>query len=188
MATSLPTNNDATYPDDGSASRKVHQQHHDAIHGYTNTHDGAADPHPQYLTAAEGAAAYAAISAESAWVAYTPTLTNMALGNGTIVARYKQIGKTVHAMVTLTLGTTSTVGTDATISFPVTPKGSANLHGVGRFLDISGNVAFAGWWREPAGVLGCNTGGGNFGNLTAATPFVWANTDVIVVSVTYEAT
>lgn len=53
MATSLPTNIDATYPDGPTdpadplydQSRKVHQQQHDQIHGYTNSHDTASDPH-----------------------------------------------------------------------------------------------------------------------------------------------
>lgn len=46
MATNLPINIDTTYSDDpNDASRKTHQQHHDAIHAYTNGHDGAVDPH-----------------------------------------------------------------------------------------------------------------------------------------------
>lgn len=44
MATNLPTNIDATYEDRNEGDR-THQQHHDAIHGYTNAHDGAVDPH-----------------------------------------------------------------------------------------------------------------------------------------------
>lgn len=44
MATSLPTNVDSSYPDTSDAE-KLHQQHHDAIHDYTNTHDTAVDPH-----------------------------------------------------------------------------------------------------------------------------------------------
>lgn len=45
MATSLPTDIDATYSDDGSLGRQLHQQHHDELHAYTNQHDSAADPH-----------------------------------------------------------------------------------------------------------------------------------------------
>lgn len=39
MGTSLPTNIDATYPDGTDPSKKAHQQHHDQIHNFTNTHD-----------------------------------------------------------------------------------------------------------------------------------------------------
>ena len=42
----LPVNIDTSYADDAAdASRKIHQQHHDELHGYVNAHDGAADPH-----------------------------------------------------------------------------------------------------------------------------------------------
>lgn len=44
MATNLPTDVDATYPDRDPGDA-LHQQHHDAIHAYTNTHDTAPDPH-----------------------------------------------------------------------------------------------------------------------------------------------
>jgi hypothetical protein len=60
VATALPTDIDATFPDDGAAARKQHQQHHDAIHGYTNTHDAAPDPHPGYVLHTEGDATYLA--------------------------------------------------------------------------------------------------------------------------------
>jgi hypothetical protein len=56
VATALPTDIDATFPDDGAAARKQHQQHHDTIHSYTNSHDGAADPHAVYVLKAGGSA------------------------------------------------------------------------------------------------------------------------------------
>jgi hypothetical protein len=60
------------------------------------------------------------------WVAYTPTLTNITLGNGTLTGRYKQIGKLVFFEVTLTFGSTTTLATVANytqsprFSLPVT--------------------------------------------------------------------
>lgn len=59
MATNLPTNIDVTYAD-RSPGDKAHQQYHDQIHGYTNTHDGAVDPHPDYLLKTAASAAYVA--------------------------------------------------------------------------------------------------------------------------------
>lgn len=44
MGTNLPTGIDAEYPD-RSPGDAAHQQHHDAIHAYTNAHDAAVDPH-----------------------------------------------------------------------------------------------------------------------------------------------
>lgn len=57
MATNLPVNIDASNSDEGSPTRKTHQQHHDELHGYTNSHDGAPHPHPVYLRYSETTAA-----------------------------------------------------------------------------------------------------------------------------------
>lgn len=57
-----------------------------------------------------------------AWDSWTPTLTNLTIGNGTVTARYKQIGKTVFYRLVITLGSTSSMGTGPTFTLPVTPK------------------------------------------------------------------
>jgi hypothetical protein len=44
MATNLPTDIAATYPD-ASPGDATHQAHHDESHAYTNSHDTAVDPH-----------------------------------------------------------------------------------------------------------------------------------------------
>jgi hypothetical protein len=55
------------------------------------------------------------------WAAWTPTLTNLTLGNGTVTARYAQSGKTVDFYVKIVLGSTSSVGTEPRVTWPVTP-------------------------------------------------------------------
>lgn len=55
---------------------------------------------------------------EAAWTAYTPVNTNLTLGNGTVVARYKRIGKTVHFRVAYTGGTTSSAAGGLSIGLP----------------------------------------------------------------------
>jgi hypothetical protein len=54
------------------------------------------------------------------WPSWTPTWTNVTVGNGTVVAKYIQMGKTVHFRVKLTFGSTSAVSGDFTFSTPVT--------------------------------------------------------------------
>ena len=67
------------------------------------------------------------------WQSYTPVwtaaTTNPVLGNGTLVGRYCQIGKTVWVKFRLTIGSTTTLGSgDWSISLPVGPSVShANL-------------------------------------------------------------
>jgi len=51
---------------------------------------------------------------------YSPTLTNITIGNGTTSFKYIQIGKTVVVRYNITLGSTSSVGTDVSFTLPVT--------------------------------------------------------------------
>jgi len=54
-----------------------------------------------------------------AWQSWTPTLTNLTLGNGTVDAKYFQIGKTILFRFRFTLGSTSAVGTGPNFTLPV---------------------------------------------------------------------
>jgi len=57
-----------------------------------------------------------------AWISFTPTFTNFTIGNGTVAAAYKQYGKLVVVRGSVTLGSTSSMGTGITISHPVTGR------------------------------------------------------------------
>lgn len=86
------------------------------------------------------------------WTAYTPNLTatvaNPNIGNGTITGRYRQSGKTVHFVIDILIGSTTTRGSGFwQVSLPVAPRtGSSHVAhghlgavGVG---DYSGNSLF----------------------------------------------
>jgi hypothetical protein len=55
------------------------------------------------------------------WTTWTPTYTNLTVGNGTVVARYQQTGKTVNFEFYFTMGSTSVMGSVPQITMPVTP-------------------------------------------------------------------
>jgi len=59
----------------------------------------------------------------TAWTSWTPTWTNITIGNATVNGKYKQIGKTVFARLDVTFGTTSsaitTGGTLHSFTLPV---------------------------------------------------------------------
>ena len=124
-----------------------------------------------------------------AWTAYTPTLTNWTLGNGTIVGAYSQAGKTVHWRVKYTAGSTSTYVGNATFSLPATVTGSPFAFPVGRatLADISAGTRATRTalstdgttflLRDEAGVT-----------VNATIPWTWATGDIIEVCGTYEAT
>lgn len=72
------------------------------------------------------------------WTPYTPTLTNVSLGNGTISAAYAQLGKTVAVRFILTLGTTSSVSGTITVS---TPVNGTSTHVGGCYMnDATGSI------------------------------------------------
>lgn len=54
------------------------------------------------------------------WISYTPTITNLTVGNGVLTARYAQIGKTVFAKGTFVMGSTSSISGALAIALPVT--------------------------------------------------------------------
>lgn len=60
-----------------------------------------------------------------AWTSYTPTLTNLTLGNGSLSFAYQTNGKMVNVRGRFTLGSTSAVSGSATFSLPTTPTGFA---------------------------------------------------------------
>lgn len=55
-----------------------------------------------------------------AWQSWTPTWTNLTVGNGTASGAYMQIGKTVFARYSLVLGSTSSVSGAVSFAPPVT--------------------------------------------------------------------
>lgn len=61
------------------------------------------------------------------WTSYTPTLTNLTIGNGTRTFVYAQIDKVIMVRGEIVLGSTSSVTGQIGISLPVTSAGSIYL-------------------------------------------------------------
>ena len=128
----------------------------------------------------------AKLDTPGAWTAYTPTLLNMTLGNGTVTAAYSQVGKIVSYRAKVVLGSTSSISADAAIGGPVTPKvvvSNADAWiGNAAYIDVSASQWYQGFTK---GVyLGYP---GLYGYVAATVPFTWASGDVIHVNGTYEA-
>lgn len=73
------------------------------------------------------------------WIAFTTTLTNIALGNGTLAAFYRMNGlKSTEFEIEFTFGSTSSSSGNWTFSPPTTPAASINMIvGTGLFRDAS---------------------------------------------------
>jgi hypothetical protein len=139
------------------------------------------------LTAAE-------LNAIGTWTTWTPTWSNLTVGNGTVVARYSQINKVIHMRANLVWGSTTSISGNVTFALPVTASSTVSTtgHGVAQFGDTS-SAQFLGVVRlastTTAQLVVPQTSGNypNFVQLSSTVPFTWVNTDTIDITLTYEA-
>lgn len=124
--------------------------------------------------------------------AWTAAGTAPAIGNGTILARYIQVGKFVLYTGSITMGTTTTFGTSTWfISLPVTPIASAvgNTTCPGSALLYDNSVTAA---RQSGTATIFSTTQVDFyigsgGVVTNVAPFTWATSDILGWTLLYEA-
>lgn len=139
---------------------------------------------------------WSTISGGFTYAAYTPTFTNFSLGNGTIdVARWAQSGKMVHVYGQVTLGSTSSVSGNITLSLPSTASSSIvgiNCVGNVTFGD-DGVGSFGGLARIQStttlrlDVLGASGTYTTVNGTSATVPMTWTNLDDFRFSLVYEA-
>jgi hypothetical protein len=122
------------------------------------------------------------------WAAYTPTWTNLNVNNGTVTARYTQIGKTVFVSIVVVFGSTTSVFGSVSVSLPVSNiAGSVQANGWNYYFDSSGGVAYFGS-NSPASAttVALLTLTSPAGNVNATAPFTWANADQMFIWLQYE--
>jgi hypothetical protein len=130
------------------------------------------------------------------YTAYTPTFTNITVGNGTTSAAYCQVNNFVHAYGSLSFGSTTTVASIISLVLPVNHAVSlpAFAYGFVQCRDASTGVFYPGGTRFNSttnsvfagsyGVTGSNT----FLNILNATvPFTWAVGDGLTWNLYYRA-
>lgn len=135
------------------------------------------------------------------WQSWTPTWTNLTVGNGIQMARYVKIGKTVIGNIRFQVGTTTSVSSNPTFSLPVAsfnygsgfsasnfthPIGHITFHDFGANL-FYGTVLFdtvstAGFYLWNANSTNVATSG-----VTSTVPFTWGSTDSLNLHFQYEA-
>lgn len=125
----------------------------------------------------------------AAFAAYTPTFTNLTLGNGTVSAFYMQIGKLVIYRGLITLGTTSSFSGTLQISLPANAVDSTAGRALGGNVDLLDTSASARRYWVPR-VASASTFHIVDASNTAVgtnTPWTWADTDTIDWLMVYEA-
>lgn len=135
------------------------------------------------------------VNVSGAWASYTPTLGGFTLGNGTVAAKYMQIGKTVHFRFVLTLGSTTTLGAGGTNSFTLPVNAVAfHYHFVGSAVDSSASSLYTLTAHSDITLantnvltLGYPKSATNDQNVDSISPVTFAAGDIISISGTYEA-
>lgn len=134
---------------------------------------------------------------DSKWQTYTPTLTNLTLGNGTQIAKYFRQGKRITVDWSLVLGTTSAVGSNPEITLPFTRASGYGtnllqpLDGTAFFVD-EGNATYNGCVTSSTTLFRvyCIATGFSAGSLSptsAANPFTFGSTDQLGARFSYIA-
>jgi hypothetical protein len=126
---------------------------------------------------------------QSYTVSWTAPTTNPAIGNGTLVGRYVQIGKLVIGTVQLIIGSTTTYGSGVWLfSLPKTVAPGKLLMGNWVAKDTSAGKFYSGnLYALSEATTVDQFVRDNISNwLNNTTPFTWANTDALYFSFTYE--
>lgn len=132
-----------------------------------------------------------------AWQPWTPSWTNLTIGNGVNSSTYVQHGKTVFYKLEFTVGSTTVVGTNPTFSFPVESISYiaqfVQIIGRGILYDVSAGAFCAGtalWSTTTTALVAVENASATYltlGGATAAIPFTWAVGDIISVLGMYQA-
>ena len=133
------------------------------------------------------------------YTAYTPTFTNLTVGNGTLAAQFCRVNKFIHAFGSFTFGSTSSMGSIPVMTFPVNAVNTENgaqgsiLGGV-TYYDASAFNTYRGTVDGRAASSNCafwvnnTTGTYETGTYpTASIPFTWTTGDIIRWNIFYKA-
>lgn len=127
----------------------------------------------------------------SPWIAYTPTLANVTLGNGSITGAYSKIGRTVHYRGAIVFGSTTAVTAQVIVGIPLAAAGGTanNTYGYGHITDASasnlGPMIYARLWTTNSVSLYVGSTGSPVNN---GTPITFAVGDTLAFNGTYETT
>ena len=129
---------------------------------------------------------------EGAWTTYTPTISNLSIGNGTLTARYNKVGKTINVIFHFIFGSTTTITSSPNFTIPFNVATSnqnfqaalldSGTAWFGAFATAAGNIVYLDLAFTNGTYL--TTAGGGF---SSTAPFTWTTNDTIVVKGSYEA-
>lgn len=124
------------------------------------------------------------------WTAFTPSLTNLTIGNGSLTGSYARIGKTSFVEVLVVFGSTTSVSGQVSLTgLPTNNLASATAQRLGHLMmfdndtggSFTGTAISAG--NTSATLL---TQGAPCGVVSATGPFTWAVSDQLHIFLNYQ--
>jgi hypothetical protein len=128
------------------------------------------------------------------YTSFTPTWSNLTVGNATNSGRYLRIGNHVHVEQTLIFGSTTSVSGSIYVDFPISGANTSNNEnnlGTGILLD-SGTLIYSGNCVQNNGTLvrvETMATNGTYAyqvGTNATVPFTWTTNDRIILNYIYE--
>jgi hypothetical protein len=123
------------------------------------------------------------------WQGYTPTWTNLTMGDGAEAAKYMRVGKTVWVTVSIAFGSTTSISGSVFVSLPsdmANPLDSTSPFHL-LMIDNDTNSAYGGQtYKSAAGTVRLLAAGSPLAGVSATAPFTWANGDRLFLWGTYE--
>jgi hypothetical protein len=125
--------------------------------------------------------------------AFTPTWTNLTVGNGTVTARYIALGRFTYASIKFVFGSTSSITGTVSVSLPVAASATFTNQYIGqvRMLDASFGF-FSGTIQQLSGTAGeilVTRSDGVYASdslINATIPMTWVTTDTMYINMFYQ--
>lgn len=136
------------------------------------------------------------LAASNAYLSWTPSWTNLTIGNATTVAKYLQVGKTVDFYLIVTFGSTTSISGTVSVSYPVTPTSSySSGTPLARLACLDDNTGqrypgMADYQTSSLLRLNVDSVSGTLivaTTINATTPFTWTTSDKLFIHGHYEA-
>ena len=127
------------------------------------------------------------------WTSYTPSWTNLTVGNGTVIAEYAQINEIVFYRIKLTFGSTTSVSASVSVSLPFTAD-EVYLGGVGGgcHYEQTGSPDFWGpiyrltTTTVAPSVLATTSTYGSYVRMNVGVPFGWGTGNILTIEDFYK--
>jgi hypothetical protein len=125
------------------------------------------------------------------WQTWSPTYSNLTIGNGTVTARYRKVGKRVDVFFKLIWGSTTSTATYPIVSYPIAPVYSSYVAGNATMQDVTAAIYLGVVWLD--GLTGMlfmsQAANGTYlvdGTVGSTFPATWTTGDVWTIQASYE--